>query len=375
MKIGFVFKGGRETRTGEDCPSEFLYGMKQLQERGHDVSMIVDSDLQLDIAPARRWRIIHHLFSLGTGVPLWPLLRLCRSRARSLLNGYDCLVATTFTFGICMGVLSRMGIIRPQIIFLSMGLIERTTPRRIVSIYRWAFRKSVHPVALSYVEASFLSGILSRDIPVVPFGVDTDFWTPAGTAERGSDPGYILSVGNDLKRDYRTLLAGWKPDYPLLKIVTSQKISSRSSNIEIIKGSWHQQILTDAEIRTLFQGARFVVLPISETIQPSGQSVCLQAMASGKAVVITDFAGLWNRDLMQDGNVCILAGPPGSVDGLQNAIERLLDDPGLAQQIGLSARGMVETGLSVETMGDALERHVLEVAKLSKKTEPHQPAT
>jgi glycosyltransferase involved in cell wall biosynthesis len=96
--------------------------------------------------------------------------------------------------------------------------------------------------------------------------------------------------------------------------------------------------------------ARFVVLPIRDTVQPSGQSACLQAMACGKAVVLTDFGGLWNRELMKDQVTCILAGPPGSVSGIQHGVERLLENPLEIRRIGDQARAVVADKLTVDHM-------------------------
>ena len=165
---------------------------------------------------------------------------------------------------------------------------------------------------------------------------------------------YILSIGNDLNRDYRTLINCWKPDYPQLRIVTRLEITSHPDNVVVLRGDWHQQVLNDKEIRSLMRSSLFVILPIRQTMQPSGQSACLQAMACGKAVIITDFPGLWNRELLRDGETCVIAGAPGDSSGIQQAVERLLADMTLAKAIGDSARTIVESHLNVARMADAV---------------------
>jgi glycosyltransferase involved in cell wall biosynthesis len=102
------------------------------------------------------------------------------------------------------------------------------------------------------------------------------------------------------------------------------------------------------------QHARFVVLTIKNTIQPSGQSVCLQAMACGKAVIINDFPGLWNRELLRNGQTCIIAGPPGLHSSIQDAVERLLADRELTIAIGTNARKVVESDLNVNSMAKGM---------------------
>lgn len=189
----------------------------------------------------------------------------------------------------------------------------------------------------------------------IPFGVDSAFWVPAPDDSPAAGEDYVLSIGNDSHRDYGTLLQAWKPEYPLLRVVTAQDIAPTGRNVEVLRGGWHEKVLTDEEIRGLIQGARFVILPIKETIQPSGQSACLQAMACGKAVAITDFQGLWSRHLLRDGATCILCGAPGDQSGIQRAVERLLADPTLVAMIGINARRLVESDLNVDKMAEAIE--------------------
>lgn len=353
-RVAFLFKSGREARKSGSFPTEFFYGLIQLQQAGFNAEIVTDRELDLDNPPSQFWRALNQLAYVVVGIPLWPLFRLARRATRGHLSSYDFLVVTTNTFGICLGVLRRLRLMRPMVVFIAMGLIEPTTPRRVIGIYRWIFKKGVVLRTLSEIDANMLSQKLGIPVTHIPFGVDISFWVPAGTGTPSTTGDYILSIGNDSHRDYQTLLDAWKPDYPMLRIVTGQDIVATSPNVEILRGGWHKQILTDEHIRTLIQGARFVILPIKNTVQPSGQSVCLQAMACGKAVIITDFPGLWNRELLSDGATCIIAGPPGDRSGIQDAVERLLADIALTIAIGTNARKVVESDLNVNRMAEAI---------------------
>ena len=353
-RIAFLFKSGREDRKSQSFPTEFFYGFIQLQQAGYDVEIIIDRELNLGNSPSRLRRVLSHFVYLMIGIPLWPLRRLTRHNVRERLDSFDGLVVTTNTFGICLCVLRRLNLIRPQILFIAMGLIKSTTPRRTIAIYRWLFRKNVMLRTLSEIDANLLASRLRTPVLHIPFGVDPSFWVPIEVNACASSEDYILSIGNDSNRDYQTLLDAWKSNYPKLRIVTSQDIATTSPNIEIIRGDWHKQILTDEHIRTLMQHARFVVLTIKNTIQPSGQSVCLQAMACGKAVIINDFPGLWNRELLRNGQTCIIAGPPGLHSSIQDAVERLLADRELTIAIGTNARKVVESDLNVNSMAKGM---------------------
>ena len=217
-------------------------------------------------------------------------------------------------------------------------------------------RRLLRRVALapiSRAETDYLGNQLepSQDIEYLPFGVDLTFWTPAGEDESRGD--YVLSIGNDWNRDYALLASAWKPEYPPLKVVTRLPVPTSPGPVEVIAGDWKQKLLSDEEVRILFRGARFIVLPLRQTIQPSGQSACLQAMACGKPVVLSNIAGLWDRRALVDGETCLLT-PPGSVEGLQKAVEEFLGDSQRVAKIGRRARQTVENHFSLNVMVDAL---------------------
>jgi glycosyltransferase involved in cell wall biosynthesis len=65
----------------------------------------------------------------------------------------------------------------------------------------------------------------------------------------------------------------------------------------------------------------------------------LEAMASGLAVVSTDAGGI--RHLLDDGEDSLVV-PRGDDEALANAVERLLDQPGLAERLGAAARRRAE---------------------------------
>lgn len=353
-RIAFLFKRGREDRTQGGYPTEFLYGMVQLQQAGYDAHIITDEELGLASPPGRFGRAFSQMVYVTTGIPWWPLRRLLRLESRKRLDAFDCVVVTTNLFGICLGALRRIGVLRPRILFIAMGLIGPNTARRVISVYQWLLGEGVTLRTLSEIDARQLASCIGATVSHIPFGVDVEFWVPEEQTARATSGDYVLSIGNDSNRDYETLIRAWKPDYPLLRIVTGRELVTTAKNIEVQPGDWHKQILTDQQVRALMRQARFVILPIVNTLQPSGQSVCLQAMACAKAVVITDFPGLWNRELLRDGDTCVLAGAPGSHSEMQLAVERLLEAPGLASAIGDRARKIVESSLNVNAMAAAM---------------------
>jgi glycosyltransferase involved in cell wall biosynthesis len=85
-------------------------------------------------------------------------------------------------------------------------------------------------------------------------------------------------------------------------------------------------------------------------------NVLLEAMAHGRPVVATPCAG--TRDLLADGVNGLLV-PPGDAPALRAALERLRQEPGLAQRLGDAARataGRFEWQLVAPRLEAALER-------------------
>jgi len=86
----------------------------------------------------------------------------------------------------------------------------------------------------------------------------------------------------------------------------------------------------------------------------------LEFMAAGRAIVATDVGA--NARLLDSG-VCGLLVAPGDSAGLAAAINRLIADPVLAQQLGAKARSRVETSFSRQSMCRRFEDFFLTMAQ------------
>ena len=63
------------------------------------------------------------------------------------------------------------------------------------------------------------------------------------------------------------------------------------SNSQLISGSWGSPAIDDLELRNIYQNAKLTIIPIKDSLQPSGQSVALQSIACGTPVIITYTSG------------------------------------------------------------------------------------
>jgi glycosyltransferase involved in cell wall biosynthesis len=92
------------------------------------------------------------------------------------------------------------------------------------------------------------------------------------------------------------------------------------TNVHWRRGDWKENAVSDEGLRELYQTAACVVIPLKESLQPSGQSVAMQAMMCGAPVVITKTVGWWGSDVIRDGKEVALVSPDNAKE-LAKAIQ------------------------------------------------------
>jgi hypothetical protein len=358
-RILYLYRSAR--REGADAPNEFGYGAVQLAARGHAVDTL-DGARLASLAGAARpgapapgvpWpQLARAAAWLLPGLPVISMSHLAAPRVQAHMAGYDAVVTTTTGLSLAACLAKRRGRLAAPLVCLAMGIVADTRPTLERHICKWLLRASTL-ATLSEAEAGFLRERLGdgADVANIGFGIDAGFWTQ-GAQPPG--PAYALAVGNDLQRDWPTLVAAWRSDFPLLRIVTRRKLPPLPANVEQLAGSLDAPALDDAALRALYRGASCVIVPLYETIQPSGQSVALQAMACGAPVVLTRTRGLWDAARMADGETCRLV-PPGDPGALAAAVAGLLADPAAARALGRRGSATVRAHLLIDDMAARLD--------------------
>jgi len=112
----------------------------------------------------------------------------------------------------------------------------------------------------------------------------------------------------------------------------------------------------------MYDRARFVVVPLHDVDFPAGIITILEAMAMGKAVIVSRTrgqTGTVSGALMDDGELRDIGErsseqasgiyvPPGDVRSLRAAIDYLIERPDIARQMGAAARQHVLTSFTLE---------------------------
>ena len=114
---------------------------------------------------------------------------------------------------------------------------------------------------------------------LLPFAVDLDLWK---FNESSKEKNNILFVGNDGFRDF-DLAENLSHSFIDLNFVYVSEFikpeSINTNNSKILKGSWGNPGVSDIELRDEYYKAKLTIIPLKESLQPSGQSVALQSMA------------------------------------------------------------------------------------------------
>jgi glycosyltransferase involved in cell wall biosynthesis len=337
MRFAYLFRSGRSERLAEGGPRDFTYGYAELAAQGADVGMLEEGEFGLEREWPRAVEALANRLSAAIGThprTLWALYR-----GRRKFADFAAIVATNHALGLAVSLLYRLGFVAAQPILLTMGLVEPQSGALRRAWLRWLLRGTIL-AALSKGEAQHLRETFddgSLDIRNFVFGVDLEFWKPDPSVGIGDE---VLSVGNDPKRDFATLVAAWRPEFPLLTIITSLAVTNNKSNIRIERGDWRKASISDADLRVRLQRARLVVVPLQDTLQPSGQSSALQAMACTRPVVLSANRGLWDRVQIEQYSAARLVAP-GDPGELAAAVAEMLAAPDAAAAMGVRARDML----------------------------------
>jgi glycosyltransferase involved in cell wall biosynthesis len=176
-------------------------------------------------------------------------------------------------------------------------------------------------------------------VEVVGMPIDTDFFHPTD----GPTGDYIFSIGRDVGRDFPTLLAAMCGVPVDLWLRTSRALPPEATTMKNVR--LLRERVDNRQLRDLYAGCRFVVAPLSQTVNASGVTTIQEAGAMGKALVVTDNPAI--RDFIVPDETCLMV-PLDDPEAMRSAILRLLSDPDLCERLGRNARRFaVETGSPV----------------------------
>lgn len=353
FRLLYILPGGRAERLqlGDgQFPDEFFYGYRQLARRDGWQAELMTRDFHSYIGLGFQ-KLLHWLTYLS------PDFSNAAALSVALLRRFDAIVSMSEPVLLMLALRKQHRRDGAGLVLIQMGADKRIERSRFPAATRhmltWLYGKLDAVIVIGEGEREYLlqQGMVASDrLHLVQFGVDVKFWTPA---EAIGEKEYLLAIGNDDGRDYETLLKAIGP-HPL-HLHTARPLNEAllPPNVVRTRGDWRGRALSDQELRDLYRESRFVVTPLHDSAQPQGQSVTLQAMACGKAVILSRTRGLWSRELMRHLHNCYLV-PSGDIAALRAAIDRLDQDEELRVRLGLAARHSVEQHFSSDLMAERI---------------------
>jgi glycosyltransferase involved in cell wall biosynthesis len=306
--VVYYDKGGRNSRyslfLNGKAPSDFFYGSTGLYQHGYTVTNLsCTTTYNFLLKPF--W-LLDKLSSRLFGITLRPAIAL---QDLHILWRSDIIISFVDSFSLSIAILSLFRLFKNQKVigvFHRLSDLDSSAASPIRLLLRNLLKLLLNSLDLVFfmgepdkVAATKLYKLHPAKTHTLNFGVDTSFWHPVSSKSYGtSDLPYFFSIGQDPNRDFKTLIDAKSP-IPI-KIHTSHNLKSFTlpEHILVTSGSYHSSSLSDVEVRSLYQSAVAVVVPLYDVVQPSGCSVTLQAMACGIPVILTKTRGLWAPDIL-----------------------------------------------------------------------------
>jgi glycosyltransferase involved in cell wall biosynthesis len=195
---------------------------------------------------------------------------------------------------------------------------------------------------------------LRNPAALLGFAIDDCFFL--ADQQKKPDRGYVLAVGDDVSRDYSTLIEACRGLSLPLKIRSSAKFVIPEESKSLISTVGR---LTYTELRDLYDGATVVVVPLKLADYPGGITAVFEAMAMGKPLIASRTGT--TSDFISNGEDGILITPECSAE-LSNAIITVWNNKELAKKLGDSARARLDKEFSYDSY---IKRFALHLRRIS----------
>lgn len=279
--------------------------------------------------------------------PLLPLIRKAAGEDVALAfagflrrKSYDAIFTNGENVGIPLALLLKSASRRP--IHVTIGHRPSTGKKRLffqqLGAHQQIDRIFVYASNQLQIARDTL-GIPAEKLSLIAFHADDRFYHPLPEVEIQENQ--ICAAGLEW-RDYPTLIEAVRemPDLSVKLAAASpwSKHTNETAN-RTLPPNVNARRYEYEELRTLYAESSFVVVPLYENDFQAGVTTLLEAMAMGKAVIVTRTTG--QTDVITNGENGITVAP-GDVTGWRDAINLLRRDPVLRERLGNNARKWIE---------------------------------
>lgn len=268
---------------------------------------------------------------------------------------YGHVVARADRMGLPLALLNKLTRGRRDVVLVSVWL---SVPKKAVFLSRLRVHSHLGAI-INYgsVQMAYAHDRLGVPLPLLHHAlqpVDERFFVPL----RVPLEDYVCAVGSEA-RDYPTFVQATAGLEVRAEIAVGSTLFNASGDVhetfrDVVDSATggglpsHVRVRTQLDhraLRDLYAKARLVVVPLQDVDADCGVTVIAEAMAMGKAVVVSGTRG--QVDLVRHGENGLYV-PPGDPSALRAAVRRLLDDPEEGRRMGQAGRALVEERLTLD---------------------------
>lgn len=313
----------RRSQRGE-VPDQSPYGLHHLRDHGFEVTF---GDRGLTGPVARVAQSLRYRTSGLEPVEVFrDLGRLSRTQSDVVL-AYD----------ERSGVPAALAAPRSRFAPVVTGIGWLTTRQAAEPAMRRAAAVALPRAAAVWTQCSAMVPVLSREwevpasrIHYVPLGIDTEFY-PEQPWDLATPT--VASAGEDRYRDHDLLVEAVRRVHADLPATRLELATGLPVDLPDDLGTLYTGRM-GGRMRDLYGRSTVVAIALKPTSTGSGLTVVLEAMASGRPLVVTANPGI--SDYVEHGVTGLLV-PPGDVESFAAALRQLLVDPDRARDMGRAA--------------------------------------
>ena len=249
-----------------------------------------------------KWDVISYV-SNDRSSHLMEVIRYCKYFYYAFLifirrNQYDKIITWQQFYGLIMAAYCRLFRVKKRFSLIVMTFIYKKKQGRLGDLYHSFMQFALNSkyidkiIVYSQNEVNYYANLfcITEKFVFIPLGIEKIVNTQ--TDKHLLQQKYILSVGQS-NRDYQFLYEALKDTVYRVKILAGVIHLPATKNIEI-----HTNIFGKEMLHYLHH-CFCVVIPLADTKISSGQLAALQAMQSGKPVIVTESDGI--ADYVVDG--------------------------------------------------------------------------
>ncbi len=202
--------------------------------------------------------------------------------------------------------------------------------------------------------------VASAAVIFTPFNVDQHIFTPSAVVPVRASTPQICAVGLE-RRDYPTLMTAVR-DLPVTVVIAAASPWSKqqdSSATAAVPPNVAVRKFTQFDLRQLYADSAFMVMPLYNVTFQAGVTAILEAMAMERAVICSLTPG--QTDVIRDGETGVYV-PPEDAGALRAAIQRLLDAPELAAEMGHRGRRVIDDEMNLDVYVTRLRGYLATLA-------------